>query len=117
VQSGKQRDRRLADVPTIHELMDQYKANDAGRRLANLVLAGGEFGRPYVLPPNTPPDRVKMIREAFAKTLQDEAAIADGKQKNLEFDPSTAAELETLAKEVVTQPPEIVARVKKLLTK
>ena len=117
VQSGKQRDRRLADVPTIHELMDQYKANDAGRRLANLVLAGGEFGRPYVLPPNTPPDKVKMIREAFAKTLQDEAAIADGKQKNLEFDPSTAAELETLAKEVVTQPPEIVARVKKLLTK
>jgi len=117
VQSGKQRDRRLADVPTIHELMDQYKANDAGRRLANLVLAGGEFGRPYVLPPNTPPDRVKMIREAFAKTLQDEAAIADGKQKNLEFDPSTAEELETLAKEVVTQPPEIVARVKKLLTK
>jgi len=117
VQSGKKRDRRLADVPTIHELMDQYKANDAGRRLANLVLAGGEFGRPYVLPPNTPPDRVKMIREAFAKTLQDEAAIADGKQKNLEFDPSTAEELETLAKEVVTQPPEIVARVKKLLTK
>jgi len=117
VQSGKKRDRRLADVPTIHELMDQYKANDAGRRLANLVLAGGEFGRPYVLPPNTPPDKVKMIREAFAKTLQDEAAIADGKQKNLEFDPSTAAELETLAKEVVTQPPEIVARVKKLLTK
>ena len=117
VQSGKKRDRRLPDVPTIHELMDQYKANDAGRRLANLVLAGGEFGRPYVLPPNTPPDKVKMIREAFAKTLQDEAAIADGKQKNLEFDPSTAAELETLAKEVVTQPPDIVARVKKLLTK
>ena len=117
VQSGKKRDRRLADVPTIHELMDQYKTNDAGRRLANLVLAGGEFGRPYVLPPNTPPDRVKMIREAFAKTLQDEAAIADGKQKNLEFDPSTAEELETLAKEVVTQPPDIVARVKKLLTK
>ena len=58
-----------------------------------------------------------MIREAFAKTLQGEAAIADGKQKNLEFDPSTAAELETLAKEGVTQPPEIVARVKKLLTK
>ena len=25
--------------------MDQYKANDAGRRLANLALDGGEFGR------------------------------------------------------------------------
>jgi tripartite-type tricarboxylate transporter receptor subunit TctC len=117
VQSGKKPDRRLSDVPTIHELMDKYKTDDAGRRLANVVLAGGEFGRPYVLPPNTPPDKVKIIREAFAKTIEDEAAIADGKQKNLEFDPSTAEELETLAKDVISQPPEIVVRVKKLLTK
>jgi tripartite-type tricarboxylate transporter receptor subunit TctC len=117
VQSGKKRDRRLPDVPTIYELMDKYNTDNAGRRLANLVLAGGEFGRPYVLPPNTPPDKVKIIREAFAKTIQDEAAIADAKQKQLEIDPSTAEELETLAKDVVSQPPDIVARVKKLLTK
>jgi tripartite-type tricarboxylate transporter receptor subunit TctC len=117
VQSGRTRDRRIPDVPTVFELMDKYKSDDTGRRLANLVLAGGEFGRPYVLPPNTPADKVKIIREAFAKTIQDEAAIADGKQKRLEFDPSTAESLEKLAKEVVSQPPEIVARMKKLLTK
>jgi len=117
VQSGRTRDRRLPDVPTVFELMDKYKTDDAGRRLANLVLAGGEFGRPYVLPPNTPADKVKIIREAFARTIQDEAAIADGTQKRLEFDPSTAESLEELAKEVISQPPEIVARMKKLLTK
>lgn len=117
VQSGKKRDRRLADVPTVFELMDQYKTNDAGRRLANLVLAGGEFGRPYILPPNTPPDRARVIREAFAKTIQDEATIADGKQTQLEFDPSTAESLQTLAKEVIDQPPKIVGRLKKLLTR
>ncbi|MGE5218069.1 MAG: Bug family tripartite tricarboxylate transporter substrate binding protein [Chloroflexota bacterium] len=117
VQSGKKRDRRLADVPTVFELMDQYKTNDAGRRLANLVLAGGEFGRPYVLPPNTQPDRARVIREAFTKTIQDEAAIADGKQTQLEFDPSMGESLQTLAKEVIDQPPEIVGRLKKLLTR
>ncbi len=117
VQSSKTRDKRLPDVPTIYELMDQYKTDDAGRRLANLVLAGGEFGRPYVLPPNTPPDRVKIIREAFAKTIQDEAAVADAEQQKLEIDPSTAESLEELADEVVNQPPEIAARLKKLLTK
>ena len=101
----------------MHELMDRYKTDDAGRRLANLILAGGEFGRPYVLPPNTPADKVKILREAFAKTIQDEAAVADGKQKQLEFDPSTAEELDRLAKEVVSQPPETVARMKKLLSK
>jgi tripartite-type tricarboxylate transporter receptor subunit TctC len=117
VQSSKTRDKRIPDVPTIYELMDQYKTDEAGRRLANLVLAGGEFGRPYVLPPNTPADKVKIIREAFAKTIQDEAAVADAKQKKLEIDPSTAEGLEVLAKDVVSQPPEIVARLKELLTK
>jgi tripartite-type tricarboxylate transporter receptor subunit TctC len=117
VQSSKIRDKRIPDVPTIYELMDQYKTDDAGRRLVNLVLAGGEFGRPYVLPPNTPPDRIKIIRAAFAKTIQDEAAVAEAKQNKLEIDPSTAESLDSLAKEVVNQPPEIGARLKKLLTK
>lgn len=115
VQTGKKQDARLKDVPTIHELLDKYKTDDAGRRLANLILAGGEFGRPYVLPPNTPADKVKILREAFAKTIHDEAAIADAKQKKLEIDPSTAEELDALAKEVVSQPPETVARMRKLL--
>ena len=117
MQTGKKRDRRLPDSPTIYELMDKYKTDDAGRRLANLVLAAGEFGRPYVLPPNTPADKVKIIREAFAKTLQDEAVREDAEKSKLELDPSTAEELERLAKEVVSQPPDTVARMKKLLSK
>ena len=117
VQTGRKRDARLKDVPTVYELMDKYKTDDAGRRLANLILAGGEFGRPYVLPPNTPADKVKILREAFAKTIQDEAMVADAKKKKLEIDPSTAEELETLAKEVIDQPPEIVEKMKKLLGK
>jgi len=117
VQTGKRRDKRIPDVPTIHELMDQYKTSQAGKNLATLVLAAGDFGRPYVLPPNTPPEHVKTIREAFAKTLNDEAVKADAAKKKLELDPSTADELEKLAKEVTGQSPDIVAKMKTLLTK
>jgi hypothetical protein len=49
--------------------------------------------------------------------LSDEAALADAKKKRLEIDPTTSEELEQLAKEVVSQPPEIVARMRQLLTK
>jgi tripartite-type tricarboxylate transporter receptor subunit TctC len=117
VQTGKQRDERLQDVPTIGELMDKYKTDDAGRRLAKLVLAGGEFGRPYVLPPNTPAEKVKIIREAFAKTMQDETALADAKANKLDVEPSSAEALERLAMEVLNQPPDTVASMKKLLGK
>ena len=117
VQTGRKRDQRIKDVPTIYELMDQYKTAQAGRNLATLVLAGGDFGRPYVMPPNTPPEALKIIREAFEKVLKDETAIADAKKKKLELDPSGSEELEKLAKEVTSQSPEVVAKMKSLLEK
>jgi len=107
----------LKDVPTIPELMDKYKTDDSGRRLTKLILAGGEFGRPYVLPPNTPNDKVKILQEAFAKTLKDQEMLADAKTNKLEIEASTAEELDKLAKEVISQPSEIVAKMKKLLAK
>jgi len=117
MQTGRKRDARIKDVPTIYELMDQYKTPEAGRNLATLVLAGGDFGRPYVMPPNTPAEQRKIIRDAFELVLKDEAAVADAKKKKLELDPSTSDELEKLAKDVISQPPEIVAKMKSLLAK
>jgi tripartite-type tricarboxylate transporter receptor subunit TctC len=97
--------------------MDQYKTSQAGRNLATLVLAGGDFGRPYVMPPNTPARHVKTIREAFEKTLEDEAVKADAAKKKLELDPTGSEELEKLAKEVTSQSPDVVAKMKALLAK
>ena len=34
VQTGKKRDPLLPETPTLYDLMDRYKTNDAGRRLA-----------------------------------------------------------------------------------
>jgi len=44
-QSGAKRDSRLKDAP-IYKLMDKYKTPAAGRSLAKVALAAGEFGRP-----------------------------------------------------------------------
>ena len=117
VQTGRKRDARIKHVPTIYELMEQYKTPDAGRNLATLVLAAGDFGRPYVMPPNTPAEHLKTIRDAFELTLKDEAAIAEAKKKKLELDPTTGDDLNKLAKEVISQPAEIVAKMKSLLAK
>jgi tripartite-type tricarboxylate transporter receptor subunit TctC len=117
VQDGKKRDSRLGDVPTIYELMDEYRTQDAERRLATLVLAAGEFGRPYVFPPGTPTDRVKIIREALAKAVNDPEVVADAEKKRLEISPTTGEELESLSKEVINQPPEIINRMQKMFGK
>ena len=116
-QSGVKRDERLKDVPTIYEFMDKYKTSDAGRRLAKVVLAAGDFGRPLVFPPGVPADRVKTVREAFNKSIKDPQLLAEAKKRNLEIDSTSAEELEALAKDVIATPPDVAQRMAKMLGK
>jgi tripartite-type tricarboxylate transporter receptor subunit TctC len=114
-QTGGKRDPRLPETPTIAELMDQYKTADSGRRLARALLAAGDMGRPMLGPPGIPADRLKILREAFAKTMNDPQFQEEVKKRNYEFDPVSGQELDTMAKEVMSQPPEIIERLKKVL--
>ena len=116
MQTGRTRDPRIADAPTLHELMNEHKTPESGRRLVPLVMAGSDFGRPIIAPPGVPPDKIKILREAFSKTMADPELLADAKRKNFDIAPTPGEELEALAKEVVAQPPEIVERLRNLMS-
>lgn len=115
LQAGKQRDPRLPDVPTLYEIMDKYKTPEVGRRLAHVILSGDELGRPMVAPPGVPADRVKILREAYSKTLKDPELVAEVNRSRLDMEPSTGEEIEAIMKDIMDQPPQVVALIKKLL--
>jgi tripartite-type tricarboxylate transporter receptor subunit TctC len=115
IQTGNKRDGRIKDSPTIYELMDKYKTNDNGRRLAKVILAAGDFGRPIVAAPGVPAERMKILRDSFDKTIADPAFLAEAEKRRLEIDHTRWDEMESLAKDVMATPPEIVARMRKLL--
>jgi tripartite-type tricarboxylate transporter receptor subunit TctC len=115
LQASTKRDPRLGDVPTIYELMDKYKTPEVGLRLAQVILSGDELGRPMVAPPGIPADRVKILREAYSKALRDPALIEEVTKSRLDMDPSSGEEIEALIKEIMDQPPEVIALVKKIL--
>ncbi len=117
VQVGNKRDERMTQVPLFSELMDQYKTPDSARRLATVVLASGDLGRPYLGPPGMPAQVVKILRESFVKMLNDPVFLADAKKRNMDIELTSADELEKLSKEVIQQPPEVIARVTNLLSK
>jgi tripartite-type tricarboxylate transporter receptor subunit TctC len=117
VQSGAKRYPRLTDVPTIYELMDAHKTPDATKRVARVMLSSGDLGRPFMGPPGMPAERVKILREAFVKTMNDPALLAEAKKKEWDIDPSSGEELEAITKEIMVQPPEVIERMKKLLEK
>ena len=116
VQTAKKRDPLVPEAPTIYELMDQYKTNETNRRVAHVLLGGAEFGRFMLVTPGTPPDRVKMLRAAYVQSLKDPELIAEAKRSRMDMDPSTGEELQTLLNEIMSQPREVVERVKKILT-
>ena len=115
IQTGRKRDPKLGDVPTIYEFMDKYKTPDANRRLASVILAAGALGRPMIGTPGIPADRVKILREAFEKTMQDSEFLAELDKRKFDLDPVSGEELEKIVKEVMNQPADVIARMKKLL--
>ena len=115
VQSGTERDPRLPDTPTIWEIMDKEKLPESSKRLVTVVLAAGFFGRPIVGPPGLAPDRLKILRESYLKTMTDPDFSAEAKKKRWELTPVNGEKLEARAKEVIVQPPEVIERMKKLL--
>jgi tripartite-type tricarboxylate transporter receptor subunit TctC len=119
LQTGRQRNPRIPDVPTLYELMDQYKVPEARKRLATVYLGAGGFGsRPIVSTPGLPRERVQILREAYAKALKDSEFVEEARKKKWpEIQFSSGADLEALAKEVTDQPPEVVEWLKKLLGK
>ena len=116
-QTGSRPDERIKDVPVFNDLMKKYKTPADVQQLAKVVLGADEFGRPLVFPPGVPADRVKIIREAFDKTINDPALRAEAKRRRLDINPATGEELQALAKEVMSASPEIVEKVKGLIGK
>jgi tripartite-type tricarboxylate transporter receptor subunit TctC len=68
-----------------------------------------------VVTPGTPPERLNILREAFAKSMKYPELLAEVKKSKVDVDPSTAEELKALIKEAMSQPREVNERVKKLL--
>lgn len=112
-QSGRRRDSRV-NGPTVYELMDEYKTSPDKRRLAEAMLAGGEWARPLLAPVAAPADRVKALREAYEKAVKDPELLAEAKKLRIEVTPGKAAELQTMVKEAMDQPPQVVEQIKKL---
>jgi len=106
---------RMPDVPTIFEIFDQENVTQSSRRVADVILAAEKFGRPIVTGPGVAPDHVRPLRRAFDQALKDPELLAEAQKQRMDVDPESGENLERLAKRVLEQPPEVIARVKKVL--
>jgi len=115
IQGGAKRDERLVDVPTVYELMEKQRTPEAIKRLARVLLSPADIGRPIVGTPGIPADQVKLLRTAFMKALGDPELLAEAKKRGWEASPLSGEQLQAIAKDVVTQPAEVIERLKAIL--
>jgi tripartite-type tricarboxylate transporter receptor subunit TctC len=73
------------------------------------------MGRPFVGPPNIPPERAETLRKAFMATMQDKDFLADATRAQMEITPVDGAAVQTLVKEIYATPPEIAQKATSLL--
>ena len=98
-----ERDKDFPDVPTIKELATTEK----GKEIADMTLFFAHYGRPYVLPEDVPAERVKILRDAFNKTMEDPKFLAEAKKLHRPVEPLSGEELQKVLNKDVNPSPEM----------
>jgi len=101
----------LPDVPLILDVAQ----SEADRAALKLVIARLEYGRPFFMPPNVPPERVAAVRRAFDATMKDPAYLAEADKLKIDIDPLRGEDVAALVEQVTRTPADTVARVRTAL--
>jgi tripartite-type tricarboxylate transporter receptor subunit TctC len=114
VQTGNKKDSRLPDAPTLAELMEKKKTPTLSRNVAKVMLVSATLGRPMIATPGIPPDRIKILREAYLKAFKEPEVIEEARKTKLDLATLPGEEVEAQIRDVMNQPKEVIDRVKKL---
>lgn len=112
----------LAQIGTKHlqdlkdvKLVTEMAATDEKRKILMLISSPPGLGQPYLAPPGTPPERLAILRKAFAETMTDPDFVKEAKSLNMEVDPMSADEVAGIVRDVINTSPEIVAKTKEVV--
>jgi tripartite-type tricarboxylate transporter receptor subunit TctC len=109
--------RARASEPGIEKLpVDEDLApNPRAKAIMALRSAPEVIGRPYVMPPRTPQEPVKIMQAAFAKAIDDPTLKAEAKKAKLDLNFISGDEALKVMHEVLSQPKDIVAEFSKYI--
>jgi tripartite-type tricarboxylate transporter receptor subunit TctC len=106
-------DPQVKDLPLFTEVI-QGKENLATYKT---WAASYEFQRPFSFPPETPRDRVQMLRKAFAAALRDPAFLAEARKMKLYVQPVTGEEIEEHVKDIYSMSEKVKENLRFLITR
>jgi hypothetical protein len=92
-----------------------FAKTEEDRQVMEMIYSQNLFGRPYLVPPGVPADRVASLRGALAAMLQDKALLAEAEKSGLDIGPMGGEELQALVAKLYALPPKVIDRAKQSL--
>jgi tripartite-type tricarboxylate transporter receptor subunit TctC len=94
----------FASLPALHT----FAKSDREKRIVRMFAAFMQFSQGFVLPPGTPDDRVKVLKDAFRKAWKDPEFLANWKKSTgADASPVTPEDLEELVRGIPRDPEDI----------
>jgi len=86
---------------------EDLATSPVGKAIMGIRAAPLAIGRAYAAPPGTPADRVRLLREAFAKAVKDEELLADANKAKMPVGYIAFEEVRKMFAALLDQPPEV----------
>jgi tripartite-type tricarboxylate transporter receptor subunit TctC len=106
-----QRTLDLPDVPTLPEL---GKTPDQ-KAVLDIMVAADTIGRSFYVAPQVPPDRVAILRSAFAQMVKDPDMLREAQTRNVEINPLSGEDLKKFLDGVIATPKPVVDQLRTLI--
>jgi tripartite-type tricarboxylate transporter receptor subunit TctC len=113
LQYGPEKLAELPDVPFAPDLV----MSDEDKLTMQAAFAPLALGRPFLIPPGVPAERVAALRAAFAATMADAEFLAEGERMGLGLNaPRTGAQIQEVMERAYQSPPAVIERLRQLNT-
>src|SRR5262249_9870402 len=111
VQYALERHPDLPDVPTLLEAA----ATPEGRQVLAFYVSGAEVGRSLLATPGIPPERVRILRDAFDAMLKDPEFVSEIEKSGQEFQPGSGESVQKLIEAAADAPRVVIERTEAIL--
>jgi tripartite-type tricarboxylate transporter receptor subunit TctC len=93
----------------------QFIKNADDKKAVELVVSQQVFGRPFIAPPGTPAEAVKILRDGFMATMKDKEFLADAEKAKIDINALDGQAVQDVVTKVYASTPDVVARAKELI--
>ncbi len=111
VQYGPEKEAAIGPVPSVSDFLTK----EEDKQLLQAAIAPLALGRPFLMPPDVPADRVKLMQDAFAATFADKEFLAEADRLRLGVNvPRSAQQVKEIVEKAYASPQSIITRLQKI---